>query len=174
MRKELDDALVAKYPEIFRDRYEDMQTTAMCWGFECGDGWYNLIDTLCGTIQSYITNHNNHAARTTERNNAIYEYVHGNHEPLLEILKGNTKLVDWYLERGIQEVPEIIPQVVATQVKEKFGGLRFYYTGGDRYISGMAILAENLAERTCEVCGAPGKLREGSWIVTRCDEHDQN
>ena len=26
----------------------------MCWGFECGDGWYRLIDTLCDTIQGYI------------------------------------------------------------------------------------------------------------------------
>jgi hypothetical protein len=25
--------------------------------------------------------------------------------------------------------------------------------------------------RTCEVCGQPGALREGSWIKTLCDEH---
>jgi hypothetical protein len=52
MRKELDEALCAKYPEIFRDRNGDMRTTAMCWGFECGDGWYNIIDGLCATIQN--------------------------------------------------------------------------------------------------------------------------
>lgn len=28
----------------------------MCWGFECGDGWYDLIDQLCSTIQNYINN----------------------------------------------------------------------------------------------------------------------
>jgi len=72
---------------------------------------------------------------------------------------------------GVKEVPETVRQVVAVQVKEKFGGLRFYYSGGDQYIEGMVNLAENLAERTCDVCGAPGKLREGGWIVTRCDEH---
>ena len=52
MRKELDETLCAKYPEIFRDRHGDMRETAMCWGFDCGDGWYNIIDTLCLTIES--------------------------------------------------------------------------------------------------------------------------
>ena len=31
MRKELDEALCAKYPLIFRDRHANMQVTAMCW-----------------------------------------------------------------------------------------------------------------------------------------------
>jgi hypothetical protein len=52
MRKELDEALCAKYPLIFKDRHADMRTTAMCWGLECGDGWYNIIDILCGLLTS--------------------------------------------------------------------------------------------------------------------------
>ena len=24
----------------------------MCWGFECDDGWYTLIDTLCAELQA--------------------------------------------------------------------------------------------------------------------------
>ena len=62
MRKELDEKLCEKYPKMFVNRHGNMQTTAMCWGFECGDGWYNLLDTLCGTIQSYIDN-NSHPGR---------------------------------------------------------------------------------------------------------------
>ena len=50
MKKELDDALCAKYPLIFKDRHADMRTTAMCWGFDCGDGWYALIDCLCSML----------------------------------------------------------------------------------------------------------------------------
>jgi len=34
MKQELDELLCKKYPKIFKDRYADMQTTAMCWGFE--------------------------------------------------------------------------------------------------------------------------------------------
>jgi hypothetical protein len=64
-----------------------------------------------------------------------------------------------------------VAQVVATQVKEKFGGLRFYYNGGDDYIDGMVRMAESWAANTCEVCGKPGKLRGGGWLYTACDEH---
>lgn len=54
MTPELDKVLVEKYPKIFKDRYGNMQQTAMCWGFETGDGWYQLIDRLCRSIQSHI------------------------------------------------------------------------------------------------------------------------
>ena len=27
-----------------------MNKTLMCWGFECGDGWFALIDTLCASL----------------------------------------------------------------------------------------------------------------------------
>lgn len=58
------------------------------------------------------------------------------------------------------------------QIKEKFGGLRFYVDGGDEATHGMIRMAEAWADRTCEVCGAPGHSREGGWIKTLCDTHD--
>jgi hypothetical protein len=61
--------------------------------------------------------------------------------------------------------------VVATQIKEKFGTLRFYYFGGDDYCHGVESMAESMSAVTCEVCGSPGKLRNGGWIRTLCDEH---
>ena len=64
------------------------------------------------------------------------------------------------------------PQVVVMQIKEKFGGLRFYYDGGDDYINGMVSMAESWANKSCETCGAPGKTREGGWIKTLCDHHE--
>lgn len=64
------------------------------------------------------------------------------------------------------------PQVVVTQIKEKFGGLRFYYDGGDDYIRGLVSMAELWAERTCEQCGAPGTVRYGGWMKTLCDTHE--
>jgi len=66
----------------------------------------------------------------------------------------------------------VVPQVVVTQIKEKFGGLRFYYDGGDDRIQGMVSIAESWAEHTCEECGKPGKSRSGGWIKTLCDEHE--
>lgn len=63
-------------------------------------------------------------------------------------------------------------QVVVRQIKEKFGGLRFYYDGGDPAIAGMVTMAESWAAHACEECGAPGKSRSGGWIRTLCDEHE--
>jgi len=48
--------LYDKYPKIFNQHNDSMQTTAMCWGLECGDGWYWLIDELCSCIQGYMIN----------------------------------------------------------------------------------------------------------------------
>lgn len=73
--------------------------------------------------------------------------------------------------------PDQAPSLRVTQVKEKFGGLRFYLLAlpsehGDAI--GRAIRrAEKRSERTCETCGAEGVLREsasGYWH-TACNRH---
>ena len=134
MSPELDKKLCEKYPKIFRDRHAPVTETCMSWGFECGDGWYQILDSLCGQIQSYV-----------DWKNRSAEAGYKNFEP--------------------------VEQVVAVQVKEKFGGLRFYYDGGDQHISGMVRMAESWAACTCEKCGKPGFSRTGGWIRTLCDEH---
>jgi hypothetical protein len=106
MRDDLDRQLCEKYPKIFAKRHASMMETAMCWGFEHGDGWYQIIDSLCNNIQHHI-----------DYNNKNFE-------------KGYTQYKQ-------------VPQVVATQVKEKFGTLRFYYDGGDDYIDGLVSMAES-------------------------------
>ena len=55
------------------------------------------------------------------------------------------------------------------QIKEKFGGLRVYFTGGDDYIEGLVGMAECWSYRTCESCGEKGEPNKGGWIVTLCD-----
>jgi len=54
MRQELDEQLCKKYPGLYRDRHADPAITLMCWGFECGDGWWTLIDV----VSELITKHN--------------------------------------------------------------------------------------------------------------------
>jgi hypothetical protein len=72
-----------------------------------------------------------------------------------------------------RSVPESIPQVTLDQIKEKFGTLRFYYTGGDDVIDGMVRMAESMSGVTCETCGNPGQQRGGGWIRTLCDHHEE-
>lgn len=58
------------------------------------------------------------------------------------------------------------------QVKEKFGGLRFYINAGSDEIFNRISEAENQSYETCEVCGKPGELRRDlGWYWTFCDEH---
>lgn len=147
MREELDQKLCEKYPKIFVNRNGDMRTTAMCWGFEHGDGWYNIIDQLCANIQHHI------------------DWSH----------KSNAWDLEWNKEHpeDQREVREICPQVVAEQVKEKFGTLRFYYQGGDDTVDGMVRMAETMTSVTCEQCAAPAKTRGPGWIRTLCDTHEE-
>lgn len=147
MRDELDHMLCERYPKIFADRHTSMMETAMCWGFEHGDGWYQIIDSLCANIQNHIDwSHKNHAWD----------------------LKWNEEHPD-----DLREVREPIAQVVATQVKEKFGTLRFYYRGGDDYIDGLVSMAESWSAVSCEECGAPGTQNSQGWIKTLCETHRQ-
>lgn len=56
------------------------------------------------------------------------------------------------------------------QIKEKYGGLRAYFSGGDDYVSGLVRMAEAYSYKTCENCGNKGKPNKGGWITTLCDQ----
>lgn len=81
------------------------------------------------------------------------------------------------------------------QIKEKFGGLRFYWRLGNSeveeaddeilvhddelytelsYQLGKVVdRAEEVCGHTCEICGEPGELRPLGWLRTLCDTHHQ-
>lgn len=89
--------------------------------------------------------------------------------PIIESLCANIQShLDWKNKDS-----EVVPQVVVAQIKEKFGGLRFYYDGGDDRVYGMVRMAESWASHSCETCGALGTSRSGGWIKTLCDYHEQ-
>ena len=57
------------------------------------------------------------------------------------------------------------------QVKEKFGGLRFYINGGSDEIFNKITEAERKSYEICEETGKPGELRKDlGWYRTLCDE----
>jgi hypothetical protein len=61
-------------------------------------------------------------------------------------------------------------QVTCTQMKEKFGGLRFYTDGHDDVIEGMITMAEYLCDNTCEKCGSEEDLGyTQGWISVMCN-----
>ena len=160
MRRELDTQLCEKYPLIFKDRNADMRTTAMCWGLECGDGWYNIIDILCGLLTSDYR-------QAQSRYDFIKDKVD---QPQWE---GSNKIVTQEMidEAKTKLDEEALRVPVASQVKEKFGGLRFYVQAAtDKHYSYINF-AESMSYRTCEECGAPGKTYTDGWHTTLCDIH---
>jgi hypothetical protein len=181
MKQELDDLLVQKYPKIFRDRYAPMTHTAMCWGFDCHDGWFNIIDALCNNIQHHIDWSRKQRLSALRYNRALKRALEKNDRSALERYMnfGDGSISQWAIDNATQiikrgeyrkETP-VVAQVIASQVKEKFGGLNFYYYGGDEVIRGMVRMAESMSYRTCEECGAPGKANSHGWISTLCDTH---
>lgn len=87
---------------------------------------------------------------------------------IIETLCANIQShIDWANRKE-----QVVSQVVVAQVKEKFGGLRFYYDGGDETIHGMVRMAEAWASASCETCGDRGESRRGGWIRTLCDKHE--
>jgi len=60
------------------------------------------------------------------------------------------------------------------QVKQKFGGLRFYIDEGSDEMHKLIIEAERKSYETCEKCSEKGKARRDiGWHLTLCDEHYQ-
>ncbi len=100
-----------------------MTQTCMCWGFDCGDGWFDILDELCKKITARCE------------------------------------------EMGYTDVR-------VSQVKEKWGTLRFYMNHADDEIYKYIDEAEAKSENTCEKCGAPGTcaLTTNGWYGVRCDK----
>jgi ribosomal protein L37AE/L43A len=123
MNRENTEKLFNSFPQLYRGRALPLTQNLMGFGFECADGWYDLL----------------------------YHLSH--------------QITDYAAQAGLDPM--------AVQVKEKFGGLRFYLDAADERIYAMIDAAEVESYRTCEVCGRPGVLRvtQGGWYKTTCDVH---
>jgi lysozyme family protein len=85
------------------------------------------------------------------------------------------------VDRLDRQIAEIAPDYEITQVKEKFGGLRFYIGtihDEDEFRDVHCLISEAEAEslRTCEVCGVTEDVttssgERGYWVKTLCREH---
>ena len=167
MKEELEQQLYKKYPEIFKDTNMPSHESCMAFGLEVGDGWYYLIDTLCEALTYTFTT----SVEVSEEDGKSLGI-----EPS-----------KWKGEKDRYFFKVEPPQVVASQVKEKFGTLRFYYRleydenniklsekyadlkevnkRYSDYIDGIVHFAEIASSHTCEQTGEKGQLyvRNG-WL----------
>lgn len=168
MSPELDTKLCETYPEIFRDRHGSKQATAMCWGFSCGDGWYWLIDHLCSTLMYDVRSERRTIKEIQEKlaespdEKAKWDEWTKNHYTAEKLAQHEMNLVG-----ALERVP------VASQVKEKFGGLRFYVNGSTDESYQKISFAESLSYRICEDCGAMKDVQSYhiGWVRSLCPEH---
>jgi len=137
MKQELQQELYDKYPELFSNKDKSIMESCMAWGCDCGDGWFDILSTLCWMIKQQ---EDNIRSQTEYKQKQDPDYIS-----------------DYY-------------PVKFDQIKEKFGGLRVYFTGGDEYVEGLVKMAECWSYNTCEVCGERGKPNKGGWISTLCDK----
>lgn len=75
----------------------------------------------------------------------------------------------------VQDIIKIDSTIEVVQVKEKFGGLRFYIDGVDTknllVIYHLISKAERESYKTCESCGTKkGVTTKGSWVLTLCEK----
>ena len=187
MKAKLQKELLKKYPEFFdylsRDQRipvsdDPFETAAellkqktivvpIQFGFEVDDGWYMLLDVLIGEIKQYLDNENEN--RKTEIRSKFWRKWIRYFFNISYNKKGIKKFLEWFeekLPKGIEPMT-----LHLTQVKEKYGGLSFYYNGGDDTIYGMVRFAEELSYHICENCGSTTNVSQTEgWIKTLCDK----
>ncbi|MCY7322931.1 MAG: hypothetical protein LH660_14305 [Phormidesmis sp. CAN_BIN36] len=121
---QLSNSLYERFDYLYRGRHLPDTQNLMCYGFQCGDGWFNLTYELSEQIERYCQQH-----------------------------------------------PEAA-DLIAVQVREKFGELRFY-------VSPLVVEVEHLIEQarvksrqTCERTGNPGVMcrRSDGYYQTLCLE----
>ena len=139
MNQELQNTIFEKYPQLFSNTSKSRMESCMCWGIECNNGWYELLSSVCWRIFQ-------HEQNISERIAVRNKYGTQNDQSDLDYVA-----------------------VKFDQIKEKFGGLRIYFSGGDDYVEGIIDMAEEMSYKICEVCGNSGKPNKGGWITTLCN-----
>jgi hypothetical protein len=140
--KQLED-MAKRWPDLFQKSQIDY--------FEVGYGWYAIIETLCEMLSRNVTR---------IRDKISYLSI--------DLSPGNLERIRVY-EEELAEAIEELPQIM--QVKEKFGGLRFYAFHAEGVNRSYINFAETLSMRTCEWCGAPGEARSDGWTKVLCEKH---
>lgn len=158
MDTKLEKYLIKKYPLMFPCE------KGVDFVFECEDGWFTLIDTLASILQKNI---NYEMANYEDRKKALFiqqTTTDPNHEPSSWLEKD---------ENGMVIIPPMPEQIVAAQVKQKMGELRFYTEGYSSFSESIIHSFTKMSRNTCELCGKPGKMTQKNYYIQPlCSEHD--
>lgn len=178
--------LMDKYPDLFH-KNEKGEPYCPC-GVWAPEGWHAIIEELCGAIQNHINCTSRSELKVNNKLYYFWKFLHDVSDKLHFILilklfkKLNTAKFNsaWFkftkkfntkAGKYARYIPKRPPEVKIDQVKEKYGDLRFYISGGDKRVEGMISFAEYLCSRTCEVSGEKGEhCVRGMWFKTLSPE----
>ncbi|MBU1235137.1 MAG: hypothetical protein KKC77_19790 [Proteobacteria bacterium] len=75
-----------------------------------------------------------------------------------------------FIMKLAEDIADVNPDTEVNQVKEKFGTLRFYCSGGDE-VGKLIEKAEWESGKTCERCGSKKNVTtKGGWLKTLCSK----
>ncbi len=85
--------------------------------------------------------------------------------PFIDVDKGWHQIII-NLDKALSKLD---PNYKIYQIKEKFGGLRYYCSSNNKLAKEIINEAERIADKTCENCGKPGTLvNNNGWYHTCC------
>jgi hypothetical protein len=181
MKQELDDQLCKEFPNLYADRNASMQQTCMCWGFEIDDGWFQIIYNLSAKLEKLIVEYKQQfkdeitctfCSRKEAEHTKYYTFTEdGNTMIAIEDIVKHTSENPTPSEK-IFECEKYDPSFPrASQVKEKYGGLRFYMTSATDEMQEAIDEAESQCSGLCEECGKAGEACvDGGWYRTLCED----
>lgn len=93
-----------------------------------------------------------------------------------EVGDGWFGLIDAISKLVTERAQEVGLDPVVSQIKEKYGTLRFNVFGldGDEYARGIIRMGGLLSGRICQACGATGTLFTHGWWRVHCDQHEKD
>lgn len=87
-----------------------------------------------------------------------------------ELLKDCITKIKEQIEKEPLELDDSF-RLYVSQIKEKYGTLRFYLSFSPESLVSIIDEAEKRSEKTCEECGKPGSMRScNRWWYVACDE----
>lgn len=175
MKSELEHKLCKRFPWLYAGYGGSIESEGLHFGLQHGDGWFNIIWMLSLALEEEYKKLYPWHKRLYHR---IYmripiEWIHAWNDLMKKQPLWFQKKTDFghlprfYNYNWRPNYPR------ASQIKEKYGTLRYYMTCETDEMSKYIGLAEGLSSEVCEQCGKWGKTRGEYWLYTACEDHSK-
>lgn len=129
MRKELQEKIYKKCPNLYRDRNKSMMKTCMCWGLDVEDGWYGLLEELSIKLEKIIVDYkkehpdpdclrcgcqkeDHYACKTRHPGRCLLVKKFPKYHFTCKYYNKKGKFIHWYYRNIKQKVVNIINRIV--------------------------------------------------------------